>query len=513
MSYVNHNTMKKLVQDAVLDILSEKRGVAYSYAELYKASFELCNQGQGRQLHKLVQDAIAEYMNKYAANVEESDREGNLLGVLLKFWTSFTTALLMVDDVLFYLYGHLKVERVSVIGLTLFREGIFKTHDVGKRGRNYVLELVEAERRGENIEGQYIVSFCHMLGKMAAYKEEFEDHFLSHTAIFYSAEGDNLFRENTIGGYLRKVDEIFNKEAERVKRYDNNTMVELKKVLTEELLTQEEKTRRNPRLHSRLDAILNGDSGMVFMIENLRFEELRLMFKLLKDADGALHKIAAILNDYFEQTGTSIVSTMTSLPVDSNLPKEQILFIEKLLELKAQVDRVVSEAFSSVAEFVDLANIGFRKLVNLSEKTAECFSVYVNDRFLHKFTKMQVNEIEDAINGFVRFYEFIGAKDIFENWFKRHLARRLLGSKGVVKENEEMFISKLRNHCAFMYTKELADMFTDVEISATLTETFQADQNNMDEAERNPIGLEMKIIRSGLWPLSAPPPINLPKRL
>ena len=50
-------------------------------------------------------------------------------------------------------------------------------------------------------------------------------------------------------------------------------------------------------------------------------------------------------------------------------------------------------------------------------------------------------------------------EDAFEEYYKRHLARRLLNQKSASDDSEKMMISKLKSECGCQFTSKLEGMF------------------------------------------------------
>ena len=54
---------------------------------------------------------------------------------------------------------------------------------------------------------------------------------------------------------------------------------------------------------------------------------------------------------------------------------------------------------------------------------------------------------------------FLQEKDAFEEYYKRHLARRLLNQKSASDDTEKTMISKLKSECGCQFTSKLEGMF------------------------------------------------------
>ena len=101
-------------------------------------------------------------------------------------------------------------------------------------------------------------------------------------------------------------------------------------------------------------------------------------------------------------------------------------------------------------------------------------------------------------------------QDAFEEYYKRHLARRLLNQKSASDDSEKMMISKLKSECGCQFTSKLEGMFKDMTLSNTVNEEFRSHLQNVKNL--NGIDLSVRVLTTGFWPgQNAPPPINLPR--
>lgn len=64
-------------------------------------------------------------------------------------------------------------------------------------------------------------------------------------------------------------------------------------------------------------------------------------------------------------------------------------------------------------------------------------------------------------------------KDVFENFYKQHLSRRLLSGRSVNDEFERSMIVKLKSECGYHFTSKLEGMFNDMKISKDSMEEFR----------------------------------------
>lgn len=93
--------------------------------------------------------------------------------------------------------------------------------------------------------------------------------------------------------------------------------------------------------------------------------------------------------------------------------------------------------------------------------------------FLVCSPKMTEAEIEVVLDKTMVLFRFLQEKDVFERYYKQHLAKRLLLQKSVSEDSEKTMISKLKTECGCQFTSKLEGMFKDVTISNTINEEFK----------------------------------------
>jgi hypothetical protein len=75
-------------------------------------------------------------------------------------------------------------------------------------------------------------------------------------------------------------------------------------------------------------------------------------------------------------------------------------------------------------------------------------------------------------------------KDIFQKFYSKMLAKRLIHSTSASDEAEASMISKLKQCCGYEYTSKLQQMFTDITLSAELNSKFSQTELGRADARR-----------------------------
>lgn len=85
-------------------------------------------------------------------------------------------------------------------------------------------------------------------------------------------------------------------------------------------------------------------------------------------------------------------------------------------------------------------------------------------------------EVEGILDKTITVFRYITEKDVFERYYKGHLAKRLLLGRSVSDDAERGMLAKLKVECGFQFTQKLEGMFHDMKISA---ETMQAYRSHL----------------------------------
>lgn len=70
-------------------------------------------------------------------------------------------------------------------------------------------------------------------------------------------------------------------------------------------------------------------------------------------------------------------------------------------------------------------------------------------------------------------FRFIHGKDVFEAFYKKDLAKRLLVGKSASVDAEKSMLSKLKQECGGGFTCKLEGMFKDMELSKDINITYK----------------------------------------
>jgi len=104
-------------------------------------------------------------------------------------------------------------------------------------------------------------------------------------------------------------------------------------------------------------------------------------------------------------------------------------------------------------------------------------------------------------------------KDVFQKFYSKMLARRLIHGTSVSDDAEGIMISVLKQACGFEYTSKLQRMFTDMTLSTEINEKFK-EHLVTNNATLGKVDFSILVLTAGSWPLQVQSSsFNVPQEL
>ncbi|CAI7988728.1 Cullin-1 [Geodia barretti] len=108
-------------------------------------------------------------------------------------------------------------------------------------------------------------------------------------------------------------------------------------------------------------------------------------------------------------------------------------------------------------------------------------------------------------------FRYVEDKDVFQKFYSKLLAKRLVQQNSASDDAEASMISKLKQACGFEYTSKLQRMFQDMSLSKDLNERFK--NRIATSGEPLDVDFSINVLSSGSWPFQQGPPFALPLEL
>merc|ERR1712157_603168 len=119
-------------------------------------------------------------------------------------------------------------------------------------------------------------------------------------------------------------------------------------------------------------------------------------------------------------------------------------------------------------------------------------------------------EVETRLQNVIIIFRYLSDKDVFEAFYKQHLAKRLLGGKSISDEAERSMVSLLKAECGYQFTSKLEGMFNDMRISRDTRDAYKQYKKIYSNTNKDSFDLEVDVLTTGYWPSQPVAPCTLP---
>ncbi|XP_021299918.1 cullin-3A [Herrania umbratica] len=468
-----------------------------SFEELYRNAYNMVLHKFGDKLYSGLVTTMTAHLKEISKAIEAA-QGGLFLEELNRKWNDHNKALQMIRDILMYMdrtyIPNSRKTPVHELGLNLWRDNIIHSSKIHTRLLSTLLELVHRERTGEVIDRGLMRNVIKMLMDLGSsvYQEDFEKPFLEVSAEFYKGESQKFIECCDCGDYLKKAERRLNEEIERVTHYlDAKSEAKITNVVEKEMIA-----------NHMLRLVHMENSGLVNMLLDDKYEDLGRMYNLFRRVPNGLLTIRDVMTSHLRETGKQLVT-------DPERLKDPVEFVQRLLDEKDKYDNIISLAFSNDKTFQNALNSSFEYFINLNPRSPEFISLFVDDKLRKGLKGVSEEDVEIILDKVMMLFRYLQEKDVFEKYYKQHLAKRLLSGKTVSDDAERSLIVKLKTECGYQFTSKLEGMFTDMKTSQ---DTMQGFYGCHPELADGPT-LVVQVLTTGSWPTQPSITCNLPAEM
>ncbi|CAK9162899.1 unnamed protein product [Ilex paraguariensis] len=452
----------------------------------------------GEKLYSGLVSTMTLHLKEISKSIEVA-QGASFLEELNRKWADHNKALQMIRDILMYMdrtfIPSTHKTPVHDLGLNLWRDNVIHSSKIQARLRGTLLELVRGERTGEIINRGLMRNIMKMLMDLGSlvYQEDFEKPFIEVSADFYRVESQQFIECCDCGDYLKKAEKRLNEEIERVSHYlDATSEAKITKVVEKEMIENH---------MSRLVHMEN--SGLVNMIMDDKYDDLGRMYSLFHRVSNGLSILRDVMTSHIREIGKQLVT-------DTERLKDPVGFVQQLLDERDKHDKIISFAFNNDKTFQNALNSSFEYFINLNPRSPEYISLFVDDKLRKGLKGVSEEDVEIVLDKVMMLFRYLQEKDVFEKYYKQHLAKRLLSGKTASDDAERSLIVKLKTECGYQFTSKLEGMFTDMKTSQDTMQGFYAAMG--PEIADGPM-LTIQVLTTGSWPTQLSAPCNLPSEI
>lgn len=416
--------------------------------------------------------------------------------------------------------------------MCLFRDQILRTPvrpdqpDLLEVVTRIILDQVSMDRDGEAIDNYLIKSVVYMLEGLYETDQEveeeklylrvFEEQFIEQSRQFYQQEGERLLKESDAGTYCHHAKRRIDEEADRCRStLSESTAPKIQAVVEDELIKH------------KMKGLIEMDSGVSYMVDNDKFNELHLVFDLEARVDQSKPELTRALQQIVADMGAKIndaaiaASQSTAPPAadegegDGEKSKGSsvkqinqqtqaaLSWVQDILELKDRFDKIWDVSFSKDQAIHTALTRSMSDNINSFSRGSEYISLFIDENMKKGIKDKSDKEIDDTLEKAIILLRYLQDKDMFETYYKKHLCKRLLLKKSQSEDVEKQMIARMKMELGNSFTLKLEAMFKDMSLSRDLTNAYKEHVAGLGDRDTKRVELGVNILTSMTWPLEA----------
>lgn len=491
---------------------------------VYRGVEDLCRHGEGDKLHSMLKHRCERHLS---GEVLSTIREGGFLSdidVLQRVWSQwaiFNKTLITIRSAFSFLDRSFlltskKHTSINDLLLSLYREMVFSREaggasEIGQLVVSGMCRLVELDRRGDPaFDTKLLHDSINMLKVLGVYGSKFEPVFLRESGKSFTEFARDQ-SEHGLKNYISVTEKLLNREDDRCNNFNFDS--------TTKVLLLENAHNILVRDYSSL--LLNtGDVAR--LLDQGESESMRALYTLL-GLSNLQEKLKEPWEEYIRQAGSVIVN-------DTNKGDEMVI---NLLLFRRTMDTIIRDAFTGDVTFTYWLRQAFTDFINDKKiatswgtgtsKVGEMIAKHIDmllrgglkalpltllsdvkDRSAAEKSGQASTGDEDAelnrqLDQALELFRFIEGKDVFEAFYKKDLARRLLMNRSASQDAERKMLSKLKSECGATFTHNLEQMFKDMELAKDEMANYKAWLEGSAREKGGP-DLNVSILSQAAWP-------------
>ncbi|KAF2156570.1 Cullin-domain-containing protein [Myriangium duriaei CBS 260.36] len=487
--------------------------------DLYRCVENLCRQGKASAVNSRLNEHLVKHLKGTVLTglrLRSAQDEVSTLRAVLSAWSTWTSQVTIIRCIFYYmdrayLLAYSKTN-LNDVCISQFRSIVFEDPSLKSKVINGTCELVSRDRKQQDVDRHVLREAISMFHALATYSSSFEPRLLAMTQTFILSWAQDTSQSQKLPDYVRGLQALMSREVERcdLLGLDSATKRSIIDVIEEH------------SIQVQVDYLVES-SSLAELLDNNDTASLEQLYELLKR-----RRLGKDLKPSFakwtEETGTSIIFD----------DKAQDDMVVRLLSLKRRLDNTWNKCFQRDPELGHGLREAFETFMNKTKKgqstwgtdnskTGEMIAKYV-DMLLRGGSKAIPTELsvgkgsstedreedddagmdEDAevnaqLDQVLDLFRFIHGKAVFEAFYKKDLAKRLLMGRSASADAERSMLTRLKTECGAGFTQNLEQMFKDVELGR---EEMSGYKDRLDSMESKPgaLDLSVNVLSAAAWP-------------
>lgn len=420
-----------------------------------------------------------------------------------------------------YLLNSISHPQLNDLAILRFRDIIFDEGGYDMPAYFGMSELINMIRTGQNNSFDPILlrDCVLMLHIMELYKSKFEPVLLEESKKYFRELDQTTWAELSLNEYIQACTKLLETEAECCDKYNLDSETKRGLLSSAQAILVKERSMR-----------LLDTEGVGKLLENNEVVALKALYELLKSS-SMQEDLKQPWEEYIKKTGSRIVSD----------PEKGDSMVVGLLELKRSLEVITRDAFSKDERYKFALREAYSSFINDRKNTTnwgigqskvgEVIAKYIDlllrgglkavprslasdavdrndaEKRGQASTGDEDAELDRQLEQGIELFRFIQGKDVFEAFYKKDLARRLLMSRSASQDAERSMLTKLKSECGSNFTHNLEQMFKDQELSRDEMISYK---QSLPNTSKTTMDLQVSVLSAAAWPTYPDVIVNLP---
>ncbi|KAI9842541.1 MAG: hypothetical protein M1837_007054 [Sclerophora amabilis] len=504
-----------------------------SFEQLYRDVQTVCRYGEESFFFEKLRDRCMSHARDAFEKPLNYEAESGLADVdfvrtLVSAWTKWNEQMSTILRIFYYLDRSFllhssKFPTINTMRIEIFRKNVLRSSkNIADKTWAGIVNLVNLDRESaEDTSSAALLSrSIAMAIDLDVYATLLEPRLIHSSGIWFQEWADKNTASLDLGGYIRQVEKLLKKESMRCQ--------EFKFISTsEEAITG---TCREKVVAGKVDFLVETEA-VAKLLDETAMNELGALFLLLQQSKLS-EELKHPWHTYALTHGAHIIN-------DDSRRAEMII---RLLELKTKLDEICTTAFHKDYELGHSLREAFSTFINerregswhvIQSKVGELIAKYIDlllrggvkaipssltgkrptaeDEDMDESDGDEDAELSNQLDRVLDLFRFIEGKDVFEAFYKKDLARRLLMSRSASADAERSMLARLRHECGASFTHNLETMFKDVDLAKDEMASYKA--LRAESGISNALDLTVTVISASAWPTYPDVPVNVPTEI
>lgn len=508
--------------DAALDIILGNTGERFSKEDLYKGVENVCRQGGASTLYSRLDSRCRAHVQAavHQPLVRLNDSNIAILEKVISAWAAWKEQMSTIHAIFFFLDRSylLSSSKPTIAELTpkLFRE-IVLDDEIKRKAIEGACELVTEDRKMHTLPPLFDSSIS-MFNDLSVYNTSFEPCFLETSTDFAKTWSDARSKAE-VPTYVAEAEQLIAAEMERSTKLHSNTRNDLLSTLEHELIESKLAYLTSP---APLGALLDKDDTQnLAALYNLLARRklgraLRISFeKWVHDsgtaivfADNSDDMVVRLLSLQRQLHNTWHKSFQADESLGHGLRESFEIFMNKTKKGDATWGTDNTKVGEMIAKHVDLLLRGGTKAIpELSARRSSI--VEEDDEGIDEDAEIS-SQLDQALD----LFRFVQGKAVFEAFYKKDLARRLLMARSASADAERSMLTRLKVECGSTFTQNLEQMFKDIELAREEMQSYRERLEGRVGFEKGKeLDLSVNILSAAAWPTYPDVPVVIPANI